>query len=116
MDAKVQLGREWELPSAFFADNDTIAIGAIKAFQEIGYQIPDDISIIGVDDIPYSSISTPPLTTIKVSRRAMAEFSVSALVQCVEAHMNGTPFPAIKTSVEGQLIVRGSTGLFGAGA
>lgn len=108
-DAKEQLKNEEDLPSAFFADNDTIAIGAIKAFQELGHKIPEDISIIGVDDIPYSSITSPALTTVKVSRRAMAEFSVSALIQCVEAYLNNAPFPAIKTFVEGQLIIRDST-------
>ncbi len=111
MDTKAQLAKETELPSAFFADNDTIAIGAIKAFQEMGYKIPDDISIIGVDDIPYSAIASPALTTIRVSRRAMAEFSVSSLTQCVDSYLDSAPFPAVKVLVEGQLIVRGSTHL-----
>lgn len=109
MDAKAQLENERELPSAFLADNDTIALGAIKAFQEAGYKIPEDISIIGVDDIPYSAVASPALTTIRISRRAMAQFSVSSLTQCVEASLNNEPFPAVKVLVEGQLITREST-------
>ena len=64
-----------ELPTAFFADNDTIAIGAMRAIKEQGYDIPGDISIIGFDNISYGAISEPPLTTINVHKH---ETGVSA--------------------------------------
>lgn len=63
-----------QLPSCAFADNDSIAIGAIKALKEVGYRVPDDISVIGFDDIPYSAITSPPLTTIRVSRQEIDVF------------------------------------------
>lgn len=108
-DTKQQLQNVKSLPPAFFADNDTIALGAIKAFVEAGYKVPEDISIIGVDDIPFSAVAAPALTTIRVSRRAMAELSVTTLLQCVEAYQSEEVFPAIKVLIGGQLVERDST-------
>ena len=48
-----------KLPTAFFADNDMIALGAMKAMAEFGIRIPEDISIVGFDDLTFSSISYP---------------------------------------------------------
>ncbi len=70
-----------DLPTAFFADNDTIAIGAMRAIKEKGYQIPDDISIFGFDNISYGAVSEPPLTTIHVHKREMGEMAVRELVR-----------------------------------
>ncbi len=42
-----------ELPTAFFADNDNLALGAMKALQESGYRVPQDVSMIGFDDLPF---------------------------------------------------------------
>ncbi|MHB8064941.1 MAG: LacI family DNA-binding transcriptional regulator, partial [Ruminiclostridium sp.] len=55
-----------KLPEAIFSDNDTIAIGAIKALMEFNIKVPDDISVIGFDDIPFCTMINPPLTTIKI--------------------------------------------------
>jgi LacI family transcriptional regulator len=59
-DMKKYLGAKPEIPSAFFADNDIIAISCIRALREAGYRIPEDVSIIGFDDIPASSVIDPP--------------------------------------------------------
>ena len=64
---------------AVLAGNDSIAIGAAKALQEAGYRIPDDISIIGVDDIPYSAMTVPPLITMRISRSVMGTLAVNLL-------------------------------------
>jgi LacI family transcriptional regulator len=69
-----------ELPTAFFADNDIIALGAIKAFKEAGYNIPNDISIIGLDDMPFCEISSPRLSTIKVYKNEMGKMAVRQLL------------------------------------
>ena len=68
-----------KLPTAFIAANDTIAIGAIKAFKEYKLKIPDDISIIGFDDIPFCSILDKPLATIKVFKEKMGETAIKLL-------------------------------------
>ncbi|RGY99619.1 LacI family DNA-binding transcriptional regulator [Clostridium sp. AM58-1XD] len=92
------------LPSCFFAENDTIALGAIKALKGMGYKIPQDVSLIGFDDIPYSSISSPTLTTIHVQRNIMGKQSVLQLLQLIE----DSRFMPVKTQITGRLVVRAS--------
>lgn len=89
---------------AVFADNDTIAIGALRALQEAGYSIPEDISIIGVDDIPFSSMTVPPLTTIRIARSLMGIQTVRLLRSRIK-----NPGPFIHLLITGELVVRGST-------
>ena len=67
------------LPTAFVADNDIIALGAMKALTEAGLRIPEDISIVGFDDLSYSSISAPPLTTIRVPKQEIGRAAVRRL-------------------------------------
>lgn len=96
------------LPSAFFADNDTIAIGAMRAIQEAGYKIPQDVSIIGVDNIPYSAVCNPPLTTISISRNEMGIQAVNLL----RYKIVNPQTPPIRVQVCGELTVRASTQIF----
>ncbi|HNY19955.1 MAG TPA: LacI family DNA-binding transcriptional regulator [Flexilinea sp.] len=91
--------------SAVFADNDTVAIGAMKALQEFGYRIPDDLSIIGVDDIPFSAISTPSLTTMRISRSRIGKMAVDMLLKRI-AHPDN---PNVHIQISGQLVERHST-------
>jgi len=73
-----------ELPTAFFAENDMIAFGAMKALQEFGYRIPEDISIIGFDDLPFCEITTPRLTTIRVSKQEMGMIAVRRMDEMIK--------------------------------
>ncbi len=68
------------LAECYFADNDLIAIGAMKAFKLRGYKIPDDISIIGFDNIHESSIIEPSLTTIDIPREFMGQTAARQLI------------------------------------
>ena len=68
------------LASCYFADNDWIAIGAMKAFQLRGLRIPDDIAVIGFDNVPLASYIEPALTTIHVPKKYMGEMAVSRLI------------------------------------
>ena len=52
-------------PTALFAGNDTLAIGAMVAIHEAGYSIPEDFAVVGYDDIPAAAFTYPPLTTIR---------------------------------------------------
>lgn len=73
-----------KLPTAFFADNDMIALGAMKALQEMGYRIPDDVSLVGFDDLPFSAISSPALTTLRVPNKEMGKMAVRRLAELIE--------------------------------
>ena len=76
---KRYLSEKVKLPTAFFADNDMIALGAMKAMAEFGIRIPEDISIVGFDDLTFSSISYPPLTTLRVPKQEMGRAVVRRL-------------------------------------
>lgn len=78
-DMRAYLARKPELPTAFFADNDMIALGAMKAMRECGIRVPEDVSVVGFDDLTFSSISDPPLTTLRVPKREMGRATVRRL-------------------------------------
>lgn len=79
-----------ELAPCYFADNDWIAIGAMKAFRRKGIQIPEDIAVIGFDDIPMASFLEPSLTTIHVPKKYMGEIAVKRLFEIIGAS-NSSP-------------------------
>ena len=82
------LQKDPDLPTAFFADNDMIALGAMKALLEKGYRIPEDISIIGFDDLPFCEISTPRLTSLRVPKQEMGRLSVRKIIDMMEKNEN----------------------------
>lgn len=82
-DLKRELAAGREMPTAFFADNDMIALGAMHALTSAGWRIPEDISIIGFDDIPFSEIATPGLTTIKVYKKELGQMAVRRLIELI---------------------------------
>lgn len=69
-----QLIEKDTLPTAIFAASDPIAIGALRALHEHGIKVPEEISIIGFDDIPASAYTTPPLTTLRAPTKEMGEY------------------------------------------
>ncbi len=98
------LNHKGKLPTAFFALNDIIALGAIKAMQEEKIRIPEEVSIIGFDDIPFSSMGNPNLTTIKVYTNVMGRLSVTRLIERIN---NRDEIP-IKIEIDTRLIERNS--------
>ena len=90
--------------TVFFAENDTIALGVIKALKEKKYKVPANVSIIGFDDIAYSSVSSPTLTTVHVQRKGLGKQTVSQLLQLIEENK----LLPIKTRITGRLIQRDS--------
>lgn len=103
-DMKKMLEQGSPLPSAAFVDNDVIAIGAIKAIKEHGLTIPNDISIVSFDDMPYCEISDPPLTSNRVFPREIGRMAVSQLLYKIESHNS----PVNKIVVNTKLIERES--------
>ncbi|MCM3588238.1 LacI family DNA-binding transcriptional regulator [Mesobacillus maritimus] len=70
-----------QLPSAFFLGNDSIAIGALKALHEAQISVPDQVSVIGVNDISVSKYLHPPLSTVKIYTEDMGETAVDLLLE-----------------------------------
>lgn len=93
-----------KMPTAFLADNDLVAIGAMQACKELGYKIPDDISFVGNADRPISSLVEPKLTTIGVPHDRFGSEAVMQLIRQLEGE-RGT---YIWVNVNGQLIIRSS--------
>lgn len=105
---KVYLEKRPKLPNCAFADNDTIAIGVIKALKKAGYRVPEDISVIGFDDIPFAAINSPTLTTMSVPKKAIGSLALQQLHMMIETNI----FLSQKTRVGGELVPRHSTAEF----
>jgi LacI family transcriptional regulator len=90
---------------AVFACNDLISLGAMQAVEERKYKMPDDISIVGFDDIYLSKFLKPPLTTVRQPTYEMGETAARLLLSRIE---NNEEYEPEKIVVEGQLIIRGS--------
>lgn len=83
-DMKELLKNDEPLSRCYFADNDLIAAGALRAFTEAGYRVPQDVSIIGFDDMPLCTYTTPTLTTIHVPKQYMGELAVKRLAEIID--------------------------------
>lgn len=93
-----------DLPTALFCENDYIAISVIKTLTEANIKVPEDISVIGFDNITESLIITPELTTIHVEKETMAKLALDKLIQKI----NQPNDVAIKMIVDTKLIERKS--------
>lgn len=92
--------------TALFAYNDISAIGAMRAIREAGLRVPEDISVMGFDDIREAAYQMPSLTTIQQPLRKMGEIAAETLLQLVQ---KGTRLPG-QILIEPELIARESTG------
>lgn len=93
------------MPTAFFAANDIIAVGCVRALKDKGYKIPDDISIIGMDDMDICKTTSPVLSTIRVFRADIASTAVKRLLELIKAD---SPSCILKTQVGIELVNRES--------
>jgi LacI family transcriptional regulator len=94
--------------TAIFAFNDVTAIGAILALREAGLRIPQDVSVVGFDDVLIAATSDPALTTIHQPLRVMGQTAASTLLKLTR-HEIAPPYPSVLT-VYPRLVVRKSTG------
>jgi LacI family transcriptional regulator len=98
-------------PDAIFIASDTMAFGALRALREAGLCVPNDVAVVGFDDLPTSALSDPPLTTIRQPIRRLGAQAVETLIDILA---NGTQ-PPRRTTLSIELVIRSSCAS-GAGA
>src|SRR5438132_1305381 len=92
-------------PTAIFAANDLLALGALRAARESGVRVPSDLSLVGVNDIPMVALLDPPLTTARVPQREMGAIAAQMLIGLIERE----PMAERRVLLDTKLVVRGST-------
>lgn len=103
-DMKLYLEKGHRLPKAFFADNDILAMGASRALKEFGYKLPEDVSVVGFDDMPYCVMMRPQLTSVRVNNASMGIVAVRRLADII----NGRTDEPVKILIRTKLIKRNS--------
>lgn len=104
--AIVEMLRAKPLPTAVMAANDLMAMGAMRELRKAGLRVPDDISVVGFDDILFSALSDPPLTTLALPREEIGRAAVEALCQTLKTpDRMGREY-----KITPKLVVRESTG------
>lgn len=93
------------LPTAVLCSNDLTALGVIAALRDAGRRVPEDVSVIGSDDISFCRLAYPPLTTLRLSREALGNLAFQALERMLRSKRRR----GVKYVVETQLIIRQST-------
>ena len=96
----------WPELTAVSAVNDSVAIGAIRAAARLGHSTPDDLSVVGFDDISWAQLNDPPLTTVHVFKRRMGKLAAQRLLDCIQ----NPDAAAAKTVVSTELVLRESCG------
>ena len=89
-------------PTAVMAINDMVALGLLRGFQQSGLRVPEDISVIGFDDSPYSVMTSPPLTTVCVQSKQMGHMAAMLLLDDI----HGTSNRPISLSLEPFIVER----------
>src|SRR6202140_816538 len=93
--------------TALFAFNDISAMGAIRALREAKLRVPDDVSVVGFDDIQSAAYQNPPLTTVRQPLREMGRIAAETLLRRIRR--SGTDLQGGETMVEPKLIIRETT-------
>jgi DNA-binding LacI/PurR family transcriptional regulator len=93
-------------PTAIFAANDLMALGAIYAIQEAGLQVPGDVAIVGYDDRDFSGFVRPAITTVRMPCEEMGHTSAQSLLRLIDEKVDALE----PTLIRGELVVRQSCG------
>jgi LacI family transcriptional regulator len=98
-------------PTAVFAANDLSAIQTMRTAAELGIRIPDEVSVVGFDNIPESALTDPPLTTVDQSIQALGHQAVCTLVEMIEHPERHQGVDPIHITLPTKLVVRRSTAI-----
>ena len=93
-------------PTAIFAANDNMAVGAIQAAAERGLSVPEDLSVVGFDDSDAARIVSPALTTVRQPLAELGRTAVSLLMRLIERQR----VEALRVELATRLVIRSSTG------
>lgn len=96
------------VPECYVCTNDIITYGCIKALREFDIRIPQNLSLVGFDNLPMSANMDPPLTTIDVSKRKIGNLAITVLAERIRSQVRE---PAVKILVGAELVVRKSVAL-----
>ena len=105
-EAMIDIIKSGNIPDSVFCGNDITAIGAVRAAEEMGINIPGEMSVISIDDIDMSKYVKPSLTTIHVPKKELGRFAVKLLTDRIET---GRKMP-VKVELPFELIIRESCG------
>jgi DNA-binding LacI/PurR family transcriptional regulator len=107
-DLAFQLMTKPNPPTAILCGDDMMAFGVIQGLQEAGRRVPQDVSVIGFDDISLARFSTPPLTTIRQDTFRKGQIAAETLIRLMTKGIENSPFQQILST---QLIIRNTTAL-----
>lgn len=96
-----------ERPTAFVVANDLMALGVVRACRAAGLRVPEDVSIVGFDDIAFAELAEPPLTTVRLPRAELGVHAIEALMQTIQ-HPDGQ---GVEKHVATHLVMRASTAI-----
>lgn len=94
------------LPTAVLCSNDVTALGAMRAFFKCGLRVPEDVSVVGADDIPFAALAHPPLTTVRIPRERLGALALEIL----QDMLNSRRVAGTETILPTDLVIRESTG------
>jgi LacI family transcriptional regulator len=109
MEALLELNRLSDRPTAVVCSNDMTAIGVMREAYEQNIKIPDDLSVVGFDDIHLAQFTIPPLTTVQMSQHELAKIAFQALLN--EVDRDGAKREHRNYELTTSLILRRSTAL-----
>lgn len=117
--ADALLDGDGPMPTAVFASNDLLAVGALTALRDRGLRVPDDISLAGYNDMPLVDLIDPALTTVRIDQYLMGRRAAEVMLELLDrdrAGGDGDPEVVADVTIAPELIVRRSTGAPPSGA
>jgi LacI family transcriptional regulator len=103
--AAIQILQRTSRPTAIFVCNDMMAIGALRAAGQLGLRVPEDVAIVGFDDIELASYTTPPLTTVAQPKQEIGQLAVKLVFE----RMGSPSLPPRHNVLSTQLVIRESS-------
>lgn len=95
--------------TALLAFDDLTALGAIRALTKAGVKVPEQCSVIGFDDVPFSLLAAPPLTTVRQPLEAMGGVAVNVIMEGINANLEKREFSIARHRTNPELVIREST-------